>query len=90
MKTEMPYLHGEGSGLLIIVIEQVGHKGCVVREALAHPKCDGLAGERAVTACRLHVDSHTCGQKGSENPNETHCLFSARSLVKPSRSSFKL
>ncbi len=31
------YLHGESSGLLIIVIQKVGHEGGIVGEALAHP-----------------------------------------------------
>lgn len=45
------YLHGEGCGLLIVVIEQVGHERGVVGETLTHPQRDRLAREGAVAAC---------------------------------------
>lgn len=44
------YLHGESCGLLIVVIEQIGHERGVVGETLAHPQRDGLTREGAVAA----------------------------------------
>lgn len=32
-----PYLHGERGRLLVVVVEEVGHEGGVVRQVLAHP-----------------------------------------------------
>lgn len=67
------YLHGESCGLLIVVIEQVGHEGGVVGEALAHAQRDGLTREGAVAACRLHVDGRASCQHGQHNPGQIHC-----------------
>lgn len=68
------YLHGEGSGLLVIVVKGVGHEGGVVWQPLAHAQRDGFAGEQAVAARRrVHRDGHACRQHGhGERPQEVH------------------
>ena len=68
------YLHGERSCLLVVVVEDVGHEGGVVGQALAHAQGDGLTGEHAVTASGcVHGDGHTSGQHGhGQHPPQTH------------------
>lgn len=68
------YLHGEGSGLLVVVVQGVGHEGGVVGQPLAHAQRDGLAGEQAVAASRrVHRDGHARRQHGhGQHPQEVH------------------
>ena len=68
------YLHSESSCLLVVVVEDVGHEGGVVGQALAHAQGDGLAGEHAVAAsCCIHWDGHTSGQHGHrQHPPQAH------------------
>lgn len=75
------YLHGEGCGLLVVVVEGVGHEGGVVGQPLAHAQRDGLAGEQAVAACRrVHRDGHTrCQHRHGQHPQEVHGGAAGRS-----------
>lgn len=43
------------------MIEEIGHKGGVVRQILAHSQSDGLTAELAVALCGLHVNAHSRG-----------------------------
>ena len=59
------YLHGEGGGLLVVVVQDVGHVGGVVRQPLAHSQRDGLTGEQAVAPLRrIHGDGDAHRQHG--------------------------
>lgn len=68
------YLHGEGGRLLVVVVEDVGHEGGVVRQPLAHAQRDGLTGEQAVAARRrIHRDGHARREHGDgQHPQEVH------------------
>lgn len=57
------YLHGEGSSLLVVMVQQVGHEGGVVWKLLAHPQSNGLAAERTVAVLRLHMDGRAGGEE---------------------------
>lgn len=50
------YLHGQRSCLLVVVVQQVGHEGGVVRQILAHSQSDGFAAELAVALHGLRVN----------------------------------
>lgn len=50
------YLHGQCSCLLVVVVQQVGHEGGVVRQILAHSQSDGFAAELTVALHGLHVN----------------------------------
>lgn len=59
---EAAYLHSQCSSLLVVVVQQVGHKGGVVRQILAHSQSDGLAAELAVAPQGLQVNGQSWGQ----------------------------
>lgn len=66
------YLHGQSSRLLVIMIQEIGHEGGVVRQILAHSQSDGLTAEFTVALYRLHV-RRTQGdeEQKEEDDNET-------------------
>lgn len=68
------YLHGEGGGLLVVVVQDVGHEGGVVRQPLTHAQRHGLAGEQTVAPGRsVHGNGYTCSQHGhGKSPEEIH------------------
>lgn len=76
----LQYLHGEGGGLLVVVVEGVGHEGGVVGQPLAHAQRDGLAGEQAVAARRrVHGDGHAHRQHGhGQRPQQVHGAAAGR------------
>lgn len=51
-----PYLHGQCSCLLVVVVQKIGHEGGVVRQVLAHSQSDGLTAELTVAFYRVYVD----------------------------------
>lgn len=55
------HLHGQRSRLLVIVMEEIGHKGGVVRQILAHSQSDWLTAELTVALCGLHVNAQSRG-----------------------------
>lgn len=73
-KEKHGYLHRQSGGLLVVVVEEVGHEGGVVGEILAHSEADRLAGEHAVTAHRIHVDAQAAREQGQnqQSTNEPH------------------
>lgn len=73
------YLHGEGGRLLVVVVEDVGHEGGVVRQPLAHAQRDGLTGEQAVTPRRrIHRNGHARREHGDrQHPQEVHGRWAA-------------
>lgn len=64
------YLHGERGRLLVVVVEEVGHEGGVVRQVLAHPQSYWLTGKRTVALCCLHMDGQTGGAEGWEEEKQ--------------------
>lgn len=74
MSHHVPYLHGESSRLLVVVVHDVGHEGGVIWQPLTHAQGDGLAGEQTVAACcSVHGDGHAGGEhRHREHPQEIH------------------
>lgn len=68
------YLHGEGRGLLVVVVQYVGHVGGVVGKPLAHAKGYGLTSEQTVALHRrVHGDGDARRHHGHrQQPQETH------------------
>lgn len=73
------YLHGESGRLLVVVVQQVGHEGGVVRQILAHPQPDGLAAELAVALRVLHMDGPSSWEQGEEEQEEDGAPYNRNS-----------
>lgn len=56
--------------MLVVVVQEVGHEGGVVRQVLAHPQDDGLAGEQAVPSRGGHPDIQN--PQGAQHPAKSH------------------
>lgn len=65
-----PYLHCQCSSLLVVVIQEIGHEGGVIRQILAHSQSDGLAGKLAVALYGLHVNADSRRHQGEEEWEE--------------------
>lgn len=50
-------------------MEEIGHKGGVVRQILAHSQSDGLTAELTVALCGLHVNAQSRGAQEEQHGN---------------------
>lgn len=84
--SDVPYLHGESSSLLVVVVQDVGHEGGVVGQPLTHAQGDGLTGEQTVAPGHsIHGDGDTHGQHGhGKHPQEIHDPY-GRKEARPRR-----
>lgn len=71
------------------MIQEIGHKGGVVRQILAHPQPDGLTAELTVALCGLHMNAHgRCAQEEQYvDRNQERGKANGRTAFCPSSSS---